>query len=174
MSKATAATAMLLLAGVTSASQRPHPVLPKGQICRGDGSQNDKLIETARAASQIRVITAVRAQRPDPAGDATLAAQRGDWGLIRAAGMDGSSPAYGIVCAEDQMSRYNQPLTLAYRIVSDVPGSCETPGSNKDCVVDALIEGLSGILCVRSYRWKRKDHRYGNRQGRFGPASGWS
>ena len=33
-------------------------------------------------------------------------------------------------------------------------------------------EGLSVILCARSYRWKRKDHRYGNRQGVIGSVAG--
>ena len=35
-----------------------------------------------------------------------------------------------------------------------------------------LSEGLSVILCARSYRWKRKDHRYGDRQGSFGSVAG--
>ena len=32
--------------------------------------------------------------------------------------------------------------------------------------------GLSVILCSGSYRWRRKDHRYGNRQGVTGSVAG--
>ena len=37
---------------------------------------------------------------------------------------------------------------------------------------EAGLAVLSVILCARSYRWRRKDHRYGNRQGVTGSAAG--
>jgi transposase len=36
----------------------------------------------------------------------------------------------------------------------------------------AAYPAVSVILCARSYRWNRKDHRYGNRQGVTGSAAG--
>src|SRR3546814_7874752 len=39
----------------------------------------------------------------------------------------------------------------------------------------AAVRGLSVILCgARPYRWKRRDHRHGDRQGSFGSVAGRS
>ena len=36
------------------------------------------------------------------------------------------------------------------------------------------IAGLSVILCMGSYGWNERTHRYGNRQSVAGPAFGWA
>ena len=136
MPKIAAAIALLLLAWLPSTAQNTPPT---SQLCQVRESDEHKAVEAVLEQGQRQVIAAARVSRPDPAGDAARAAGRGEWGLIRAATMMGS-PAYGVDCADDPGGRLWQPLTLAYRSFSDIPGSCETRGADKDCAVDVALD----------------------------------
>ena len=96
----------------------------------------------ATAAGQRAVIAALRRSTVDPAGDASEAAGDGEWGLIRTYTMMGSTP-FGVDCLAADGMGHGAPLVRAYRVYSDVAGSCETFGSGGDCDIERRMDAYA-------------------------------
>ena len=107
----------------------------------------------ATADGQRAVIAALRRANVDPAADARDAAAKGEWGLIRSYTMMGSTP-FGVDCLAADGMGHGAPLVRAYRVYSDVPGSCETFGTGGDCRLeermDAYADAYNRTLVARA------------------------
>ncbi|MFL6773775.1 MAG: hypothetical protein ACJ8ET_08085 [Sphingomicrobium sp.] len=97
----------------------------------------------ATAAGQRQVIADLR-RGGDPARDAREAADDGEWGLIRTYTMMGSTP-FGVDCLAADGMGHGAPLVRAYRVYSDVAGSCETFGSGGDCGIERRMDAYAEI-----------------------------
>ena len=96
----------------------------------------------ATAAGQREVVADLGRGSVDPAGDARDAAADGEWGLIRSYAMTGSTP-FGVNCLAAGGMDHGAPLVRAYRVYSDVVGSCETFGAGGDCALERRMDAYA-------------------------------
>lgn len=140
------ALAALLVGAVGWAAQSLEPPAPLDpaaadprdpqRLCR----EQRRSAELAQGAEERRrqVEVVARLEGADPARDAAAAAVRGDFRLIRGETMGGTY-ALGADCRTPADSGL-QPLTLATRFYSDIPGSCETRGGADPCRTERLLD----------------------------------
>jgi Ankyrin repeats (many copies) len=107
-------------------------------ICQAWDQKNRARPAEETKAGQFAIMSAVRAGS-DPIEEADKAARSGHWGLIRTYTMMGTEP-FGVDCADAKQLYEGQPLVRAYRVYSDVPGSCETFGAGGDCAAEGKLD----------------------------------
>jgi hypothetical protein len=145
MSKIVAAISIVFLVGLA----RPDPAPQSAQrisphACQPRSPDDAKAYYKGLQDAEQGVRHAVQSARADPVRDATEAARRGDWGLIRGQGML-ATVAYGLNCSDGFDNRFDRPLTKALRSFSDVPDECKMPGAAESCAIDALIDRYAPV-----------------------------
>lgn len=115
----------------------------RGRLCRQWNEERADRIDKARRAGQTAIIDAIKADR-DPLEEARKAAEADQWGLISTYEMGGGR-AYDVDCVVGVGVGGDPSIVRAYRVVSDVPGSCETSGANGDCAIDAKLDAFAPV-----------------------------
>lgn len=115
----------------------------RGRLCRQWNEDRADRSDEARSNGQAAIINAVKANR-DPLEEARKAAEAGQWGLISTYEMGGGH-AYGVDCVAGVGVGGESSIVRAYRVFSDVGGSCETFGANGDCAIDAKLDTFAPV-----------------------------
>ncbi len=110
-------------------------------ICQAWDQKIRSIPATETRRGQAAIMAAVVANT-DPSVAAEKAAKSNQWGLIRTYTMMGTEP-FGVDCTDAKQLYQGQPLVRAYRVYSDVAGSCETFGARGDCAVEGKLDNFA-------------------------------